>query len=215
MLIVVKRGFLEESINKHLNPRVVGANEEKITMEKQNKSVALTRGNALGGVLLIGLGIIFLVGQLFNFHLGRYLWPFTVIVPGVVLFLGALALEEEAGKALAIISGIVTMAGVILFVQSLTDLWASWSYAWALVAPTGPGLGLWLLGTMKNRADLVKSGKDLIRVGLIIFVIAAVFFELVIGVSGHSLGRYSLPLLLIVLGFFLLIRNMRTGWGKA
>ena len=65
-------------------------------MEKQNKSVALTRGNALGGVLLIGLGIIFLVGQLFNFHLGRYLWPFTVIVPGVVLFLGALALEEEA-----------------------------------------------------------------------------------------------------------------------
>jgi hypothetical protein len=162
-------------------------------MSEQNKPVTITKSNALGGVLLIVLGIIFLVGQIFDFHLGRYLWPFTVIVPGVVLFLRALALEEEVGKALAIISGIVTMVGVILFVQSLTDLWANWSYAWALVAPTGPGLGLWLLGTLKDRADLVKSGKDLIRVGLSIFMVAAVFFELVIGVSGHSLGNYGLP----------------------
>jgi hypothetical protein len=161
------------------------------------------------------LGIVFLVGQVFDFHLGHYLWPFMVIVPGVLLFFGAMALDEEAGKALAIISGIVTMVGMILFVFTFTDLWASWSYAWALVAPTGPGLGLWLLGTLKNRPDLVKSGKDLIRVGLIIFVGAAVFFELVIGVSGHSLGNYGLPLLLIGLGLLLLVRNMRAGWRKA
>lgn len=184
-------------------------------MDEQKKPVPMTRGNALGGALLIVLGIVFLVGQIFDFHLGHYLWPFTVIVPGVFLFLGAMALDEEAGKALAIISGIVTMVGVILFVLTFTNLWASWSYAWALVAPTGPGLGLWLLGTLKNRPELVKSGKELIRVGLIIFVVAAVFFELVIGISGFGLGRYGLPLLLILLGLFLLVRNTRQGWRNA
>lgn len=184
-------------------------------MEKQSKSVALTRGNALGGVLLIALGILFLVGQIFDIHIGRYVWPFMVIVPGVVLFFGALAVEEELAKALAIIGGIVTMVGTILLVQSITDLWASWSYAWALVAPTGPGVSLWLLGVAKDNDELVKSGKDLVRVGLVMFVIAAVFFELVIGVSGFGMGRYGLPLLLIALGLFLLVRNARRGWDKA
>ncbi len=181
-------------------------------MEKQEKPVALLRGNALGGALLIFLGIVFLLGQIFDIHIGRYVWPFLIIVPGVVLFFGALAVEEEMAKALAIIGGIVTMVGTILLVQSITDLWASWSYAWALVAPTGPGLGLWLLGTIKDHDELVKSGKDLIRVGLVMFLIAAVFFELVIGISGFGLGRYGLPLLLIVLGLFLLVRNARHGW---
>ena len=183
-------------------------------MEKQNKPIIMTRSNALGGILLIFLGLVFLVGQIFDIHIGRYVWPFMIIGPGVVLFLGALTVEDEMAKALAIIGGIVTMVGTILLVQSLTDLWATWSYAWALVAPTGPGLGLWLLGSLKEHAELVKSGKDLTRVGLIMFVITAVFFELVIGVSGFGLGRYGLPLLLIVLGLFLLLRNMRTGWHK-
>lgn len=184
-------------------------------MEKQIKSATMTRGSALGGVLLIALGIVFLVGQIFDIHLGHYLWPFTVIVPGVFLFFAALALEKEAGKALAILSGIVTMVGLILFVQNVTDWWASWSYAWALVAPTGPGLGLWLLGTIKDQTDLVKSGKDLVRVGLSIFVVTAVFFELIIGVNGFGLGRYGLSLLLIALGIFLLLRNVRRGWREA
>lgn len=184
-------------------------------MEKQDKPVAVPRGSAFGGILLIVLGILFLLGQIFDFHVGRYVWPFMIIVPGVLLFLGALAVEEEVAKALAIISGIFTMIGTILFVQSLTDLWASWSYAWALVAPTGPGVGLWLLGTIKNRDELVKAGKDLARVGLIMFVVAAVFFELVLGVSGFGFGQYGLPLLLILLGLFLLVRNVRQGWRNA
>jgi hypothetical protein len=181
-------------------------------MEEQIKPAAMTKGSFLGGMLLIALGILFLFGQFFDIHLSRYLWPFLIIIPGVLLFFGALTLEGETGKALAIISGIVTMVGVILWVQSVTEWWASWSYAWALVAPTGPGLGMWLLGAIKNQADLVKSGKDLTRVGLGIFVVAAVFFELILGVNGFGLGRYGLPLLLIVLGMFLLLRNARNGW---
>jgi hypothetical protein len=194
---------------------VCAGHKEKIKMDEQKKPVTIRRGNALGGALLIVLGIVFLVSQFFDFHLGHYLWPFMVIVSGVFLFFGAVTLDEEAGKALAILSGIVTMVGIILLVMTFTDLWASWSYAWALVAPTGPGLGLWLLGTLKNRPDLVKSGKEMIRVGLIIFVGAAIFFELIIGINGFSLGRYFLPLLLIALGLFLLVRNLGHGWRNA
>lgn len=184
-------------------------------MEKQSKPVTMTTANGLGGALLIVLGVVFLLDQYLDIRLGHYLWPLVVIVPGILLFLEALALDEEAGKALAIISGIVIMVGTVLFVMTFTDLWASWSYAWALVAPTGPGLGLWLFGRLKNRPELVNSGKDLTRVGLIIFVVAALFFELVIGVSGHRLGDYGLPLLLVALGLFLLLRNVRAGWRRS
>ncbi|MCL4265193.1 MAG: hypothetical protein KJ069_18400 [Anaerolineae bacterium] len=183
-------------------------------MDKQSEKTGITRTNAALGVTLIVLGLVFLVGELFDIAVGQFIWPFFVIVPGVMLFLGALMLEEEVGQALAMVSGIVTMVGLILLVQSLTDNWASWSYAWALVAPTGVGIGLWLFGSLKERADLMKSGKDLVKVGLGIFVVAAVFFELIIGLNGHGLGTYALPLLLIGLGFVLLVRNVRANWHK-
>jgi hypothetical protein len=189
--------------------------KEKMTMEKQNNPETMTRGTALGGVLLIVFGLILLADQIFDFHLGGILWPFMIIVPGIFLFYGAVVLEDEAAKALAILSGIITMIGVVLLVQTITDLWASWSYAWALIAPTGPGIALWLLGSIKDREDLVKTGKDMTGVGLVLFVIAAAFFELVIGINGFGLGSSVFPLLLIGLGLFLLIRNLRHGWHKA
>jgi len=43
-------------------------------------------------------------------------------------------------------------------------------------------------------------------VGLILFLVAAVFFELVIGISGRgAIVRYVLPVLLIGLGAYLLL----------
>lgn len=184
-------------------------------MEKEEVHSTWGRGNVVGGAVLIVIGLLFLLGQWVDIQLGRYLWPFTIVVPGVALFLGALAVDKAGGKALAIAGGVVTMVGLIFFVQSLTDLWASWAYAWALVAPTGAGAGLWLFGTIKNDPEPVRSGKELVRLGLIIFVVAAVFFELIIGINGYGVGRYGLPLLLIVVGLFLLGRNMSGAWRKA
>ncbi|HRQ38745.1 MAG TPA: hypothetical protein PLD25_12630 [Chloroflexota bacterium] len=184
-------------------------------MDKQSEKTGLARTNAVFGAALIVLGIVFLVGELFDIAVGQYIWPFFVIVPGIMLFLGALMLDEEVGQAVAMVSGIVTMVGLILLVQSITDAWASWAYTWALVAPTGVGIGLWLFGSVKERADLQKSGRDLVKVGLGIFVVAAIFFELVIGINGFGVGAYALPLLLIGLGFVLLLRNFRANWHKA
>lgn len=181
-------------------------------MGKNSEKEQFRNSNTIFGILLLLAGIIFLAGELLDIHIGQFLWPFVIIGVGVGLFLLALGVEEKAGEGLAIVSGIVSMVGLILLYQNITDHWGSWSYAWALVAPTGPGVGHFLYGTAKGRSEMVKSGKDLMKVGLGIFLVAAVFFELIIGVSGWGISQYGWPLLLIALGLFLLFRNLRASW---
>lgn len=184
-------------------------------MNKQIGTHGLHTGNLVLGGLLILLGIVFLVGELLNIRLGHFIWPFFVIGPGVALFLLALAFDDDTGQALASVSGLVTMVGLILFFQNVTGVWASWSYAWALVAPTSIGLGLFAYGWLKHKAELRQKGWDVAKVGLGIFIVAAIFFELIIGVSGFGLGRFGWPLLLIGLGVFLFARNLIASWRKA
>ena len=158
---------------------------------------------AAGG-LLVALGVLLLLGQIFDFRLGRYLWPFYIIVPGVLLFAISLTMDQT-GEGLAIAGSIVTMVGLVLLYQNTTGHWQSWAYAWALVAPTSVGLGQVVYGALKSRQHVVKSGVGLARIGGIIFLVGAIFFELVIGISGF---RYiGWPVLLIAAGVLLLMRN--------
>jgi hypothetical protein len=162
------------------------------------------------GVVLILLGVVFLVtqfiGQWFAIQLGHYLWPLFVLVPGILLFAFALASRTSAGEPLAVAGAMITMTGLILFLQNLTGLWATWAYAWALIAPTSIGLGQWAHGSVVDQPALVSSGRRLAGIGLLIFLLGAVFFELVIGLNGFGLGPWAWPLLLILLGVVLLVR---------
>ncbi len=168
-----------------------------------------TSGVAIGGILVL-LGIFFLfaeiLGQVFHIYLGQFFWPFFVIVPGSALLLFGLAGHTRAGEALAMVGALITMTGLILFFQNLTGLWASWSYAWALVAPTSLGLGQLAYGIVKRQPAAQRSGTRLATIGFIIFLIAGVFFELIIGVSGFGLGRWGWSLLLIAVGALMLLR---------
>jgi hypothetical protein len=168
-------------------------------------------GNALFGLILVGLGFIFLLGMLFDVHIGDFVWPFLVIVPGVVLVVLALAVGDPAGEPMAMLGSLATMVGLILFYQNTTGHWASWTYAWALVAPTSLGIGQWLYGQAKGREKMVQSGKNIVKAGVAIFLVAAVFFELILGVSGFGAGRYFWPVALIALGLLLLARNFIPG----
>ena len=49
------------------------------------------RGGVILGIILIALGGFFLADRVVGFDLGRYGWPLFVIVPGVLLFVAALA----------------------------------------------------------------------------------------------------------------------------
>jgi hypothetical protein len=170
---------------------------------------------ALGGVLVI-VGILFVLGQLFNIHLGRFLWPFFIIVPGVLLFVFALTARGSAGEGLAIFGSVVTMTGTLLLYQNTFDHFQSWAYAWALVAPTSVGLGQIIYGSMKDREQMVVNGRRLAAIGGVIFLVGVIFFELIIGISGFGLGRlglgsYAWAILLIGLGVFLLLRTLWSG----
>jgi hypothetical protein len=178
------------------------------------KSQGFHPGHALLGGLLILLGIVFLVGELFDIRIGSFLWPFFIIGPGVALFVLSLAVDDDTGQGMSAVSGLITMVGLILFFQNVTGHWASWSYAWALIAPTSIGLGMFGYALLKNKPELRRESLQIIKVGLAIFVVAAIFFELIIGVGSLSLGRYGWPLLLIAPGIFLLARNLTAGWHK-
>jgi len=165
---------------------------------------------ALGGLLVL-LGMVVLLGQAFHLDLGRVGWPVFVIIPGLALLGLGLAAPGRLGEVLATVGGVVAMAGLVLLVQNATDRFATWAYAWTLVVLVGAGIGRWLVGVVRGRGDLAASGGWLIAAGLVAFVVAAVFFEVVIGIGGRGYGvagRYALAALLILAGLVLLGRRL-------
>jgi len=183
-------------------------------MKNENKSRQSVRGDIVFGSVLILLGIVFVLGQMFNFSLGRFLWPMYIIVPGAFLFLLSMTLEGKSGEWLASLGSLVTVVGLLLLYQNTFDHFQSWAYAWALVAPTSIGLGQVIYGSVKERERLVRNGKRLVAIGGAIFMVGGIFFELIIGISGFGLGRVghlAWPVLLILVGVMLLLRGRWTG----
>ena len=138
------------------------------------------RGGLALGVLLILTGALFLVGEQFNIDWGRYGWPAFVVVPGAAMLVLGLAIPNEAGLGLAIPGGIIASVGLILAFQAATDTYASWAYAWALVAPGSVGVSLFLYGLLHRRLDLLDAGLRSAAVGLGLFVGFGLFFENVV-----------------------------------
>ena len=169
-------------------------------------SVGINRNNLIVGTLLIAFGVIFIAGQLLNIRIGRFIWPFFILAPGALLLSFAFSKKVVNGEPLAILGSMTTTLGLMLLYQSVTGHWASWAYSWALLAPTSIGAGLWLYGARKDRLEMVSSGKTVVTVGLIIFLVGAVFFEMLLRIS--QLGSILTPLMLIGLGVFLLVKNI-------
>jgi hypothetical protein len=151
-----------------------------------------------------------MVVQLFGVELDLVGWPLFVIIPGVLLLILAVGLGGSAGEGLSVVGAMVTVVGLILFYQDRTGHWATWAYAWALVAPGSIGLGQIIFGLVHGKRELIRSGIDTLIAGLSIFVVLGLFLELVIGLSGFRVrgGRYILPAVLIGLGVISLIRNL-------
>jgi hypothetical protein len=165
------------------------------------------------GVILILIGTIYLAVELIPRHLldidiAHYGWPVFVIVPGLVLIGVAGATPEASG--LCIPGGIVIMAGAVLLFTNIFDLFATATYTWALVAPGGVGLGMWLQGVVTDTPGLRVSGSRTLGAAFILFLLAALFFESIVHVSGilfPLLVRLLLPILMIVVGITVMVRR--------
>jgi hypothetical protein len=191
-----------------------------MTDESGGKRALSAASLVVGGGLIL-LGILFFIGQFFDLafgiNLGRFAWPFFVIIPGVVLFLSAFFLAPGSGKGLAIAGSIVTMTGAILLIQNATGLWSTWAYAWALIFPTSIGLGLLLYGLLRGQADTLRTGINMAVIGSGILLVGLFFFEGLIGLSGFNLGLGSLflPIFFIGLGVLVLLLNFLPGRNRA
>ena len=153
------------------------------------------------GLVLIGLGLLFLVERLVGIDLADAGWPLFVIVPGVLLFGWGVTMPGSEGVGLAVAGGITTVVGVILAVQNATGLWATWAYAWALVGPGGSGLGMAGYGLIRRDSSLTTAGLRSIAAGVGLFLAFGLFFEGLIGLSGRPFLTTEVgPYILIVAG---------------
>jgi hypothetical protein len=169
------------------------------------------REAALGGLLLL-LGMLVLAGQALDLELGRVGWPLFVILPGLGLLGLGLTGDGRPGEVLAMAGGVVTMVGLVLLVQNISDRFETWAYAWTLLV-VGAGIGRWVVGITRGRRDLAAGGGWMIAIGLAAFLALAVLFEVVIGIGDRSPGgasRYTLAVLLILAGLVLLGRHVLT-----
>jgi hypothetical protein len=173
-------------------------------MERSAPNQAAT----VGGVVLVGIGVLFLVQQALGIDVGHYGWPLFVILPGLG-FLIAFAIGPRAAAGLAIPGCVITTIGLILAIQNTLDVWQTWAYAWALI-PTAVGLGLRLQGERLQQPRAIETGTRMIEGGLIAFVVFAAFFELILNLShfgGGALRGTVGPAILILVGIYLLMRR--------
>jgi hypothetical protein len=160
------------------------------------------RSSLVFGVILVLVGVIFLVLQVFT-GLQRFInwssaWPLIIVGVGGVFMISAL-LGHVPGLAVpaCIIGGI----GLLLYWQNLTGNWDSWAYAWALI-PGFVGIGTILTGVLAgNPGKTLSGGLWLIVISLVMFFIFGSFL------GGFGIGEYW-PVLLIGLGFLILIRPL-------
>lgn len=182
-----------------------------MTPSQSRMGGSVDRSSLFFGASLLVIGAVWMLSHFLRISLAAYLWPFAIILPGVFLFIASLNMHNGSGEAFSIVASIITATGLLLFFQRITHTWASWAYAWALIAPTSIGLGQMLFGRLKANETLQKNGWQVARVGLIIFAAGFVFFELIIGLHGFGLARFGLPVfpfILIAVGAFILIRAL-------
>lgn len=163
------------------------------------------RGGLIVGLVLILLGGAALLVQVGGLTIG---WPIWIIVPGLALILGAVAVGGSGGAGIASVGGIVLMTGVVLAVQEASGLYQTWAYAWALVAPGGVGVGLTVYGLLTRRGDDLRAGLTTLFVSIVIFLVGFLFFEGVLGLSGDRFAEVTevaVPVLLVGLGALVII----------
>jgi hypothetical protein len=161
-------------------------------------------GTFVGGTLLIGFGVLALFGQVFrNFHFWSYVWPFAVIGAGLMFFIGMFA-GGKSLAALAIPGSIITANGLMLFFQNITGHWSTWSYGWTITLAS-VGLGIFIMGSYQGDEHRRQAGLKVMKIAAVLFVLFGAFFEMVLSPFGLAAGRYTFPVLLILLGGYLVV----------
>ncbi len=176
-----------------------------MTSDRQHSQSA---AGVIGGIALIVLGVLFLLNEFLRIDIFSSLWPLFVILFGVAFFVGMVLGGRQAG-GMAIPGSMFVILGLILLAQNSFGAWASWSYAWALFAPTGVGVGIVIQSWWSDKPELKREGYKVVGIGLLLFLIFGSVFEMLLNITGLSgFGNLAWPLVLIVLGLVLLFGRL-------
>lgn len=160
------------------------------------------RGSLVGGILLIVFGVLALFGQIFRgFDFWGTFWPFFVIGFGAMFFVG-MAAGGKSASGLAIPGSIISVIGLMLFVQNLTGHWESWAYSWAVIV-ISVGLGILIMGYWSGDEGQRRAGWGVMKIGAILFILFGAFFEMIFNSFGFA--RFLFPVVLIALGVYLIL----------
>src|SRR5256885_478625 len=162
------------------------------------------------GIVLVVIGIFALAVVLSGVDFTQSGWPLFIIIPGLTLLVVGFV---SVGSVGTIPGGILTVLGVVLAYASSTGDWPVWAYAWALVVPGGIGLGMYLQSLRDHDQHALRTGRTLLAIGVMIFLVGFVLFESILGISGRdyfgAVGKAALPVLLILVGVILLVRSIQ------
>ena len=140
------------------------------------------------GIILIVIGFLFLGNNLGWFSFGfEDLWPSLIILGGVFFWFGWLTNRKEFGL---LMPGSILIVYGAMFQYSALNGWYYMDVLWPGFL-LGPGLGFLFMYLLGNRE------RGLLFPASILIVLAAIFW----------VGENSWPLVLIVLGLFLLFKN--------
>lgn len=133
----------------------------------------------------------------------NFLWPMWMIgAGGIILLIGLI----NGNPGMAVPAAIVAGIGGILYYQELTDNYASWSYMWTLI-PGFVGVGEILAGLLgENTRRNLGHGLNQLFVSGVLFLIFGSFLG-----GLNLLGEFGAPVLLILLGVYVLARGVMRG----
>lgn len=157
-------------------------------------------GSLIGGLVLVVFGLLALAGQLFRgFNFWETVWPFFLIGVGGLFFVGMFSGGKSAA-GLAIPGSILSVIGLMFFVQNIFDYWESWAYGWTVII-MAVGVGIFIMGWYAENPSQRSSGLHLLKIGAILFVFFGGFFEMIF--DSFAISRFLFPLALILLGVYL------------
>jgi DNA-binding CsgD family transcriptional regulator len=152
----------------------------------------------LTSILLIGIGVLSLVGNLVFGWAFNVSWPLVILLLGFVFYVlaGRLVKEWPWADLFYIPGSFLLVLGVIFLLNVITGDWSAWAYAWLLLI-CGSGLGV-ALANQNARWPKVftQVGVSSIIGGITLFILFGAI----------SRGRFLLvmaPILLVLSGIAL------------
>ena len=167
-------------------------------------------GSSVLGIVFVVVGLFALLVVLTGTDLTQYGWPLFIIIPGLTLLVAGFV---SVGAGATIPGGVLSTLGVVLAYCNSNGKWAFLAYGWSLVVPGGVGLGVYLQALRDRDQAELRTGRTLMFVALMIFLIGFTIFESIIGISGRNYyapySNVALPVLMVIVGLILLVRSIQ------